>query len=173
MPYNAVGTKDGYIVIDAHLPKFWSGLCRAIQLKAIENDPRFETLDLRGRNRDELLKILDGVFPQKTSLEWLSILKENGVPCAPINDLKAALEDDVTRALNMVVDIEHKGVDLTFRAAGNPIRMPNAGEASYGSPPLLGEHTTEVLRDIAGYGDEKIGLLIRDGIVAQRADTPS
>ena len=171
MPYNAVGTKDGYIVIDAHLPKFWSALCGALQIEAIENDPRFRTLDVRNSNRDELLKILNEIFPAKTSREWLEILETKGVPCAPINDLKSALEDEITSALKMVVDIEHEGVGLTFQAVGNPIRMPDAGEPQYSSPPLLGEHTEVVLREVAGYSDDKIGLLLRDEVVAQKSET--
>ena len=78
MPYNAVATADGYIVIDAHLPKFWSALCAALQIETIENDPRFETLDVRNRNRDELLPILNGIFSTKTSREWLAILEGKG-----------------------------------------------------------------------------------------------
>ena len=126
---------------------------------------------VRNRNRDELLKILNGVFSAKTSLEWLAILETKGVPCAPINDLKSALEDEITRALKMVVDIEHQGVGLTFQAVGNPIRMPDAGETQYSSPPLLGEHTEVVLKEVAGYSDDKIGLLLRDEVVARKSET--
>ena len=68
----------------------------------------------------------------------------------------------------MVVDIEHKGVGLTFRAVGNPIGTTDAGETRYESPPLLGEHTTKVLKEIAGYGEDEIELLLRDGIVATK-----
>jgi crotonobetainyl-CoA:carnitine CoA-transferase CaiB-like acyl-CoA transferase len=170
MPYNAVETRDGHIVIDAHLPKFWSGLCRALEIEEIEKDPRFHTLDQRHRNREELLEILKGIFEGKTSREWLAILEEKGVPCAPINDLKAALEDDITKALKMVVDVEHKGVGLTFRMVGNPIGPADAMEGQYLSPPLLGEHTEAVLREVAGYSDDKIGLLLRDGVVGKKSE---
>ncbi|MHC1727811.1 MAG: CaiB/BaiF CoA transferase family protein [Syntrophobacteraceae bacterium] len=172
VPYSAVATRDGHIVIDAHLPKFWSALCAALQIETIEKDPRFNTLDARNRNRDELLKILGGLFTTKTSREWLAILEEKGVPCAPINDLEAALEDETTKALQMVVDIEHKGVGLTFQAVGNPIRTPNAGEVQYSSPPFLGEHTRAVLSEVAEYSDDEIGVLLRDGSVAQKPETP-
>jgi crotonobetainyl-CoA:carnitine CoA-transferase CaiB-like acyl-CoA transferase len=168
MPYNAVATSDGYIVIDAHLPKFWSALCEALQIQTIENDPRFDTLDVRNRNRDELLAILNRIFPTKTSREWLAILEEKGVPCAPVNDLKSALEDEITKELQMVVDIEHKGAGLTFQAVGNPIRAANSGETRYSSPPCLGEHTEAVLRQIVGYDDDEIARLILNGVVVQR-----
>ena len=61
----------------------------------------------------------------------------------------------------MVVDIEHKGVGLAFKAAGNPIRMFETEEGRYFSPPLLGEHTEAVLKDLLGYDDKKIERLLR------------
>lgn len=173
VPYSAVETSDGHIVIDAHLPKFWSALCAALRIERIENDPRFNTLDGRNTNRDELMKILAVTFRAKTSREWLNILEEEGVPCAPINDLKAALEDGIAKELQMVVDIVHQGAGLTFQAVGNPIRMHDSGAPQYRTPPLLGEHTRAVLKEIAGYGEEEIATLLRKGVVAQKSETRS
>ena len=172
IPYNAFRTKDGYIVVDAHLRKFWSSLCRALDRRDLDDDPRFKTLDVRNKNREEVLKILDKAFSARTSREWLEILEANGVPCAPINDLKAALEDETTRALNMVVDIEHRGVGLTFKAAGNPIRMFEKENERYGSPPLLGEHTEEVLKDLLGYDDKKIERLLKKHVLGSASGVP-
>ena len=121
MPYNAVKTLDGHIVIDAHLPRFWSSLCTALDAEELENDQRFATLDARNRNRSELLDILNEKFSSRASREWLETLEACDVPCAPINDLRAALNDPATLALNMVVDINHTGVGLKFKASGNPI----------------------------------------------------
>jgi formyl-CoA transferase len=169
IPYNAFRTRDGYIVVDAHLPKFWSALCRVLDIGGLEDDPKFRTLEFRNNNRKELLDILGKAFSVRTSREWLESLEANGIPCAPINDLKAALEDETTRALNMVVDIEHKGVGLTFKAAGNPIRMFDTQEGRYLSPPLLGEHTEAVLKDILGYDDKKVERLQKKGVLRRVA----
>ena len=63
MPYNAVKTKDGHIVIDAHLPKFWSSFCLALNVKELETDPRFHNLEARNNHRQELLNLLnDHIF---------------------------------------------------------------------------------------------------------------
>jgi CoA:oxalate CoA-transferase len=161
MPYTAVKTKDGHIVIDAHLPKFWSSFCLALNVKELETDPRFHNLEARNNHRQELLNLLNTLFSTRTSREWLDILEVNGIPCAPINDLKAALDDPATRALNMVVDIDHKGVGLAFKAAGNPIRMPNSEQQPYTSPPLLGEHTEAIVKELLGYSDGKIKNLLQ------------
>jgi CoA:oxalate CoA-transferase len=167
MPYNAVATKDGHIVIDAHLPKFWSSLCTALNVRDLEHDPRFSHLEARNNHRQELINLLNVLFAAKTSREWLDILEASGIPCAPLNDLKAALSDPATLALNMVVDVEHKGVGLTFRTAGNPIRMPDSEQQPYSSPPLLGEHTEAVLKKLLGYSAGRIDNLLRQKAVLQ------
>ena len=95
----------------------------------------------------------------------------NGIPCAPINDLKEALDDPATKALNMVVDIDHQGVGLAFKAVGNPIRMPDNKQQPYSSPPLLGEHTEAVLKDLLGYSDGRIANLVHQKAVLQAAAT--
>ncbi len=171
IPYNAFKTKDGHIVVDAHLPKFWASLCRVLGIRGLEDDRKFRTLEARNRNREELLNILDKAFRTATSQEWLKVLDASGIPCAPINDLKGALEDETTRALNMVVDIEHKGTGLTFKAAGNPIRMFEAEPGPYASPPLLGEDTEKVLKDLLGYEDKKIERLLKqEGLLGAKSE---
>jgi len=164
-PYNAVTTRDGHIVIDAHLPKFWSALCRVLDIDGLEHDDRFSALNDRNRNRDQLRDILNNAFIRKTSRQWLEQLEAGGIPCAPINDLKAALSDPATLALGMVPEIEHKGLGFTFRAPGNPVRMPGAKAGDYGSPPLLGEHTETILKDILEYRDDDIQRLRRGNVI--------
>lgn len=166
MPYNAVRTSDGHIVIDAHLPKFWSALCRALSAQNLVSDPRFTSLEARNRNRKALLAILDEQFGTKTSREWLEILETHGIPCAPINDLQAALNDPISHALNMVVDIDHKAAGLNFRATGNPVRMSQVGAAHYAAPPLLGEHTETVLKGLLGYSEGRMENLLRQKVVS-------
>jgi crotonobetainyl-CoA:carnitine CoA-transferase CaiB-like acyl-CoA transferase len=165
MPYNAVRTRDGHIVIDAHLPKFWSALCRALSAQDLASDSRFTHLEARNRNREALLGTLDERFAAKTSREWLEILEASGIPCAPINDLQGALNDPTTHALKMVVDIEHRGIGLSFKTTGNPVRMSAIGATHYAAPPLLGEHTEPVLKELLGYSEGRIQDLLRQKAV--------
>jgi crotonobetainyl-CoA:carnitine CoA-transferase CaiB-like acyl-CoA transferase len=164
IPYNAVRTLDGHIVIDAHLPKFWSALCRVLERVDLEGDPRFADLPSRGKNREALLGILDETFARKSSFEWLERLDAAGVPCAPINDLRGALEDPGVLALGMVREIEHKGAGLRFKAPGNPIRSIGEEVREPLPPPLLGEHTEAVLRDLLGYDAETVARLEAAGV---------
>lgn len=172
-PYNAVTTRDGHIVIDAHLPKFWTALCTALNAKDLEEDPKFSSMDARNVNRDELLSMLNRIFAVRTSLEWLDILETHGIPCAPINDLKSALQDPTALALNMVVEVEHKGVGLKFKTPGNPIRMPEMEPGPCDSPPLLGEHSRAVLKDLLGYSDGKIENLLQQKAVSRPSSEES
>ncbi len=165
MPYNAVATADGHMVIDAHLPKFWSALCQVLERPDLERDPRFETLEGRNRNREELLSILDAEFSRRSRLQWIRALEAAGVPCAPIQDVKEALADPATLALNMVSEIHHTGVDLRFRTPGNPISMSKAMQKPHVSPPLLGEHTEGVLKNLLNYEGEKIEALRKSGAI--------
>ncbi len=169
MPYNAVKAGDGHLVIDAHLPKFWSALCRVLERPDLEHDPRFETLEARNLHRRDLLPILDEAFSHRPRSEWIDVLEAAGVPCAPIQDLKEALEDPATQALNMVAEIYHTGVDLTFRAPGNPIAMSQSPHHAYGSPPLLGEHTESLLGNLLGYEPEVIESLRKEKVITLRS----
>lgn len=165
VPYGAVTTKDGHIVIAAHQPNFWSLLCMVLEIQDVETDPRFESLEARGRNQRELWSLLNEKFHRKTSQEWIEILEAIGIPCAPINNLQQALSDPATVALRMVTDIEHKGVGGTFRFITNPIRTPGAGEQCYLSPPLLGQHTREILREVLTYPEGVIEELMAGQVV--------
>ena len=83
IPYNAVRTKDGYIVVDAHLPKFWSSLCRVLDIRGLEDDPKFRTLDVRNKNREELLSILDKAFGAERVGNGSKASKQTASPVLP------------------------------------------------------------------------------------------
>ena len=165
IPYNAVTASDGHLVVDAHLPKFWSALCRVLERPDLERDPRFETLEARNRHRQELLPLLDREFSRRSRKEWLAALEPAGIPCAPLQDLGEALSDPATLALHMVPQIHHRGVDLQFRTPGNPISLSRTPQGPHGSPPLLGEHTEDVLQNLLGYDGEKLAKLRKRGAI--------
>lgn len=165
MPYNAVTAADGHLVVDAHLPKFWSALCRVLERPDLAADSRFESLDARNRNRQELLTILDSIFAHRPRREWIQALEAAGVPCAPIQNVQEALSDPATRALNMVSEIHHTGVDLHFRTPGNPISFSGSPQKTHESPPLLGEHTDSVLTELLGYEREHLERLKKERVI--------
>jgi CoA:oxalate CoA-transferase len=164
VPYQAFHTKDIWIVVACSTPKFWEGLCRAIGREDLITDDRFDDPIKRVQNQDELVPILEEIFLEKSADEWLEALEREEVPCAPVNTLDRALSDPQVLHRRMVVELEHPALGR-FKAAGNPIKTACA-EESFASPPLLGEHTEEVLMGLLGYDRSRIQELVEEGVIA-------
>jgi len=94
VPFQNFETADGWIVVACPKEKFWVALCGALGRPELATDERFADFAARDRNRDELLPILDGLFAERSSAEWLDVLGEAGVPRSPVNDVAAAFDAD-------------------------------------------------------------------------------
>ncbi len=156
-PFQAYPTQDGHIVFNGHPPKFWSLLCGCLGIPAVEQDPRFATDDARRRNKRELDAVLESRLRTKTTAQWLKLLVEAGVPAGPINTVAEALADPQVAANEMLLEMQHPKAGAV-RATGNPIRMP-AGRTHHDPPPLLGEHTDQILSTLLGYSAANIEKL--------------
>ena len=144
--------------------KFWQALCRVLGIEELIDDPRFCDNDHRRDNREELVPILEEIFGTRPGDEWLQLLSEAEVPCGPINTLDRLFADPHVAARNMVVETEHPAVGR-LRSIGNPIKTPPLPEGPLEPPPLHGQHTDQVLRDILGYSAEQIAQLRGEGII--------
>lgn len=164
VPYQAFATQDMYIVVAVFVEKFWQALCRVLGIEELIDDPRFCDNDHRRENREELVPILENIFRTRPGEEWLRLLSEAQVPCAPINTLDRLFADPQVAARNMVVEIEHPTVGR-LRSIGNPVKTPPMPEGPFQPPPLHGQHTDEVLRDILGYSAERIAQLRESGVI--------
>ncbi len=162
-PFQAYPTKDGHIVFNGHPPKFWSLLCGCLEIPEVERDPRFATDEARRRHKAELDAVLEARLGTKTTAEWLTLLVGAGVPAGPINNLAEALADPQVDANGMLLTMRHPMAGVV-RATGNPIRMPAARD-QHEPPPLLGEHTDEVLGKVLGYSEDRIGKLREAGAI--------
>jgi crotonobetainyl-CoA:carnitine CoA-transferase CaiB-like acyl-CoA transferase len=156
-PFQAYPTQDGHIVFNGHPPKFWSLLCGCMGMPEIEKDPRFATDDARRRNKAALDAVLEARLRTGTTAAWLRLLVEAGVPAGPINSVADALADPQVEANGMLLAMAHPTAG-TVRATGNPVRM-TAGRTHHEAPPLLGEHTDEVLTKILGYPASEVRRL--------------
>lgn len=164
VPYQAFATQDIYIVVAVFVEKFWQAFCRVLGIEELIDDPRFCDNDHRRDNREELVPILEEIFRTRPGEEWLQLLREAQVPCGPINTLDRLFADPQVTARRMVVEIDHPKVGR-FRSIGNPVKIPPMPEGPFEPPPLHGQHTDEVLRELLGYSAERIAQLREDGVI--------
>jgi crotonobetainyl-CoA:carnitine CoA-transferase CaiB-like acyl-CoA transferase len=143
---------------------FWAKLCQAIGRPDLTDDPRFGSWLLRGENRETLMPILVETFATKTRDEWLETLMANDIPCAPVQTLQEFMRDPGVQHMGMTVQYEHPEVGA-LTLMGQPIRFSETQAPDAGPPPVLGQHTRAVLREL-GYGDADIADLHRRGVIA-------
>jgi formyl-CoA transferase len=142
---------------------FWAKLCKAIGRPEMTDDPRFGSWLLRGDNREALMPILEATFATRSRDEWLKVLSEHDIPCAPVQSLQEFMRDPGVQHLKMTVQYEHPEVGA-LTLMGQPLRFSETQAPDAGPPPVLGQHTRAVLRE-AGYTDGAIADLHRRGVI--------
>lgn len=144
-PYQALRTKDGYLTLGANNERLWQRLCSALEVSGLLTDPRFVTNTDRMAHRDELAAELEERLATAGTDEWVALLLDAGVPAGPIRNYQEVLDDDPhVRARGMVQEVDHP-VEGRVRVLGSPVRMSRTPARIRRHPPLLGEHTDEVL----------------------------
>ena len=164
VPYGALASRDGHLIVAVFAEKFWSGFCRAVGRAEWARDPRFATNRDRVANRDALVPLIDALFRTRTTAEWLACLTAEGVPAAPIQTVDRVLADPQIRRRGMVVEMAHP-VHGATPTLGTPVKVDGAMDLGVGPPPRLGEHTDLVLRDLLKYPSARIAELRRAGAV--------
>jgi formyl-CoA transferase len=162
--YRPYKVKDGHIAVAAGGgERFWPGFCKAMGHEELITDPRFDTNVKRTENKDLLNPIMEEILSHRTVKEWIDRLVAADVPCGPVNSVEQALSEPQTHDQNMVVDVEFQGE--TLKMAGSPIKMSDMPDPEYKAPPLLGEHTDQILSERLGYPKEKIEKLRKEKVV--------
>ncbi|WP_371379882.1 CaiB/BaiF CoA transferase family protein [Sporomusa aerivorans] len=153
-PFSSFTAKDGYIIVGAGNDRLWERLCNILERPDLIKDARFDTNANRTANSKELGAILDAVFKAKSIQEWLGILEEAGLPCAPINTVDKIVNDPHIAARNMIVELDHP-VAGKLKMPGVPVKLSaTPGEVEQHAP-LLGQHTGEILQEILGWDQDK------------------
>ncbi|MDD9786650.1 CoA transferase [Priestia megaterium] len=145
-PYQGFYGSDKPFVIAAGNNKLWKEVCEATGLEELFTDPRFVNQTARAKNQKELAALLQKVFSTKPAESWIAEFDQRGVPSAPVNDFSEALASPMAQSLNIVRDLPLPN-GSSIPTVGFPVKVKGYEFSVYRKPPLLGEHTNEVLQE--------------------------
>jgi crotonobetainyl-CoA:carnitine CoA-transferase CaiB-like acyl-CoA transferase len=170
VPYQAFQTADGHIILaignDAQFERF----CRLAGRDELAVDERFRSNSGRVRSRDALVPQVAAIMLQKSSADWLVALNAEGIPCGPINDIEQVFADPQVQHRGLQLELDHPDAGKVASVA-NPIKMSLTPLQYERAPPLLGQHTGEVLTRLLGIEAPEIARLQQDNIIAQAGVT--
>ena len=164
VPYQSFQTEDSYLVIGVASEGIWQRFCVAIGKSELAEDPRFQRNPDRVANREALIAILSEMFRSRNNATWLRSLKQAEVPCAPIQTIDQVFQSPQVLHRNMLVEVAHPTAGIV-RMAGLPVKFSATPASVRLAPPLLGEHSEQVLSSWLGMSSETIAELKHKGVI--------
>jgi crotonobetainyl-CoA:carnitine CoA-transferase CaiB-like acyl-CoA transferase len=164
VPYQALATRDGHLIVAVFAEKFWGSFCRAVEHPEWERDPRFASNRARVAHREPLMTLVEAAFAARATQDWLARLHAAGVPAAPILGVDRVLSDPQVIHRRMVVEVEHPRLG-PLPTLGTPIKVDGSIDRPMTAAPDLGEHTDLVLGGWLAYPAERVAALRRDDVV--------
>ena len=161
VPFGNFPTADGWVVIACAKQKFFENLARAIGVEWMLEDERYNTMAARLENRDDCTAELEKALSTNTTAHWVKVLADADVPSGPIYSIAEAAADPQTIARDLIAETEHPVLG-TVRQVRSPLRMPGAAEELKPAP-KRGEHTRQVLTELAGMDQSEINALAEAG----------
>ncbi len=164
VPYQTFRTADGWINVGVGSDKLWTEFCRVLERPELAGDPRYATNADRVRNRAALLATIYPILERRPTDEWVASFGAAGIPTGRINDVAGALATPSVHQRGTILEVDHPKAGRR-PMGGNPIRIGSPSDRPRVAPPLLGQHTDEVLGSL-GYDRPAVAALRGDGVVA-------
>ena len=166
VPYQDFPTADGHMILAIGNDQQFVRCCQAIDHPEWASDERFAVNAARVRHRVALIAMLTAVTITRTTAAWITLFETKGVPCGPINDLAAVFDDPHVKARGVVIGMEHPlAGDIAL--VGNPMKLSATPVEYRQPPPLLGQHTDAILRDVLGMAADDIDCLRTANVIYQ------
>lgn len=165
IPYQVFRASDRPIAIAVANDKLWAKFCALVGRLEWRDDPRFASNPDRVRHRDTLLPMIDAVMAERTCDDWMSAFVESSIPCGPVNDMEHVFSDPQVLHREMVTEVDHPTIG-SLKLGGIPIKYSSTPGRVWRHPPLLGEHTDDVLGGVLSCTDGRIAALRGEGVVA-------
>ena len=162
VPYDTFSCSDGYIIIAIIADNFWGELLKVIPADDLDTEEH-KYQPGRLKNKELINARLNEIFSTNTQAHWLEKLRAARIPCAPVNNLQQALNDEQVLSRNMIVEVDHPNGGST-KMPGNPIKLSDTHEDTFTPPPNLGQHNEEVFSTL-GLSSEDIEALHKDGVI--------
>lgn len=158
VPYQVFKVADGWVIVACGNDAQFRKLTQVAGQPDLAEDPRFATNPARVRHRDQLVPLLEGLMLQHERDEWIRLLESVGVPCGPINDLDDVFRDPQVLARGMRQEMLHPTADKVS-VPGSALKLSETPVSYRRAPPLLGEHTHEVLQSLVALSDDELNTL--------------
>jgi crotonobetainyl-CoA:carnitine CoA-transferase CaiB-like acyl-CoA transferase len=164
VPYQAFPTADGHIMIAVGNDRQFRACAKCLDLPQLATDERFLHNEDRLENRDTLVGLMTQALARRETGDWIARLTAREIPCSPINDIAQVFDNEYSRERELVRRLEHP-FDDRLPTVANPVRFSQSTVDYRRAPPLLGEHTNEVLGDWLSYSHEAIEQLREAGTI--------
>ena len=164
VPYQPFRAKDGELILACGNDNQYRRFCEAAGCAELADDPRFATNGKRVENRTELTRLLGEVFRKRSKQEWLELLEAAGIPNGPINDVAQVFEEPQVKARGVKIELDHPAAG-TLPLVASPMRFSATPVEYRLAPPLLGQHTEEILHGLLGKDTGQIAGLRDKGVI--------
>jgi len=164
VPYKVFACADGHVILAVGNDSQYQKWCTFAGADDLAADPRFTTNQLRVLNREDLYAAMPAYMEKKSVSEWVDGLAAVGVPCSPVNNIQQVFEDPQVQARGMRIDMPHEAAkDGTVPLIANPVKLSGTPVQYRNPPPMLGQHTEDVLKEVLGVDDAELEEFAKTG----------